>query len=256
MNLIKLLLNRPYSRRFWTNLSNSYEALNLIKPMELSLAVFGLRRSGIHAITEYIMIGKSWRLYNNLNPSDIDDWGLPWKANRITDYGESNPQNCVGIFEDYPFHEVRKVLMYWKPEKVVMVLRDPFNWIASRISVKYRIWPDHWISYAAALNNQSLHDSVIGEFQYIDYNKYLKSKCWSDKWADYGGSSVFQKQEGSINRHRLLKRYIELNETQRIVFIKAIRQSSPTLLDMASKLYPIETREAIDCIPELGMKYH
>lgn len=197
------------------------------------IRVVGLRRSGNHAIIHWIEkqeTGKVRHLNNirvNRNPyrekyedllrkdktKDIEWWRQEAK-------GFFEKKDClIHSYEDYsleqitnPVFELKHDLYFGKSQDKydVLILRDPFNLLASRIKKNYRnvndknkIDIDVWIDYAKEylgetnlLKNQKICINYNQWFADVDYRREIASQLNLD-FLDTGINTVSRRGDGS-----------------------------------------------------------
>ncbi|MDY6783746.1 MAG: hypothetical protein SW833_14600 [Cyanobacteriota bacterium] len=170
-------------RHIWSEVVNQKE-----------IRVVGLRRTGNHALLNWIKEqekGEVWHLnnvqsqenpyrykYNNLSEFFPNN---KWSIDRFKNQAKGNltPKDClIYNYEDYALSDVfsekfeEKHDLYLGKTKTrydVLVIRDPFNLLASRLKNNYMPTKDKnkncidlWIDYAK---------EYLGETQYLRYNK-------------------------------------------------------------------------------------
>lgn len=134
---------------------------NNINSIKKELIVFGLRRTGNHAIINWILpqIKGDYVYYNDVWPDG------PYKGNPKMRQGQNVKVDASLIsFEDYNLHIFRKLFEKHKHPKVVksikiLIVRDPFNWYASRLKSKM-VSPAHY----SGLNLRQLYVQYMKEF--------------------------------------------------------------------------------------------
>jgi hypothetical protein len=123
--------------------------------------VYGLRRSGLHAITGWIHKHyPGWRFENECQmpvPPRL-------RNKQLKLFEEHSPNLVMNYMETHP------------KQKHVVVLRDPYNWAASRLKRNFKIagTPRSKI-YMPQLNrfyNKSWFQGTV----YLNYNKWVMSK--------------------------------------------------------------------------------
>lgn len=106
---------------------------------------FGMARCGIHAVSNWVLNHFDKTLYlNNILPRKIYGKIVGWESDTlIKNIHECDRLDCFGLgFEDYDVITMLKLLPenYWIPKtekskvvKNVIIARDPYNWLASRL---------------------------------------------------------------------------------------------------------------------------
>lgn len=174
----------------------------------IEIRVFGLRRSGNHAILNWIaglFEGPAWFL-NNCEPS-VDPLlqrketsGLPCQASKPSLSGE-NPEVVIHSYEEQKLEEIRSQQRQserWNncDRFDVIILRDPFNTLASRIeAVRHQGWPGPletgvefnllWRQYAHEFAG---HTSYFPNCLPISFNRWL-----SDREYRRGVAAIFNR---------------------------------------------------------------
>lgn len=217
------------------------------------IRIIGLRRSGNHAIINWINKqekGVVWCL-NNLpiheNPyrhryEYPEESDPPWQVKNIIAEARGNftKKDClIYSYEDYSLKEItskrfeNKHDLYLGKSLVrydVLILRDPFNLIASRlksdkilVKTPNTTMIDLWIEYAKEFLGETnyLHNNTIC----VNYNEWFSSPRYRKKIAtalnfifsdqgidevsDYGGGSSFDKKylQGKAEQMKVLNRW-------------------------------------------------
>ncbi|MGK7950711.1 MAG: hypothetical protein AB4368_18515 [Xenococcaceae cyanobacterium] len=192
------------------------------------IRVVGLRRSGNHAVINWINKQESGYVshLNNIvpkcNPYRLLYRHYPKERLREESWGYFRPKDClIYSYEDYCLKQItdrqfeNKHDLYLGKSKIrydVLILRDPFNLLASRIKSnmlpvknKYLSLSELWINYAKEFLQETnyLQNNKVC----INYNRWVSDKNYRHQIADslqlnftdagfdevrgYGGGSSF-----------------------------------------------------------------
>ncbi|MCP2728013.1 hypothetical protein [Limnofasciculus baicalensis] len=213
---------------------------------EKEIRVAGLRRSGNHAIINWVRkqhTGEVWHLNNVVaseNPYRFLYQHYPEDHLRREALGDFVKKDClIYSYEDYSLEQIadqefeKKHDLYLGKSRIrydLLILRDPFNLLASRIKKNYikvkgqhQTMIDIWIAYAKEylgetdyLKNNKVCVNYNQWFVNIDYRKQLASQLkfqFSDTGINQvkgqGGGSSFQGKEldGDATKMDVLNRY-------------------------------------------------
>lgn len=133
-----------------------------INNIDREFMVFGLRRTGNHAIINWILpqIQGDFLYYNDVWPND------PYKGNPKQFRGDGSSAKVSLIsFEDYNLRIFKRIIKGRKHPIVkkrvpILILRDPFNWYASRLKSNMSN-PAHYLG----LNLRQLYLQYLREYQ-------------------------------------------------------------------------------------------
>jgi hypothetical protein len=237
-NLRKIKRDLVYDARdFWRTLTQKDELEKVINQREIRL--IGLKRSGNHAVLNWIR-GQEQDAYflNNVGVSTSPfrhfHLHFPQKNFREEAWGKFKHKNC--FLYSYEDHSIAKITepKYEKKHDLyvgksnyrydVLILRDPFNLMASRLkkgflSVKTQGMSlvDMWIEYAkefigetSYLNNKKVVVNYNQWFADISYRQKIAANLdleFSDVGlnyvSSYGGGSSFEQQNLSGNAQEM-----------------------------------------------------
>ena len=165
--------------------------------IEKQIRVVGLRRSGNHAIINWILKQQNGEkvFLNDVSLPDILYCKEPLKIAQTIDI---HLAVFAYSFEDYPLNRVNSHLVEKKmhPESTIvrkrydiLVLRDPFNLFASRLranlfqpKTRALTLADLWIMYAReylSITNYLKHNKLV-----INYNQWCTDKSYRQKLAE------------------------------------------------------------------------
>jgi hypothetical protein len=221
-----------------------------------SIAVFSMKRSGQHAIIDWILSGysNSYLFLNdvrmNSDPFLSTNGLIPFKSNRIYHYFPSSiVRKClprkllVYNFEDPDLEQIynlNKNIGKSERHDNILILRDIFNCFASRRKGLSRyidesrtsflikeLWKVHANEYLGATNylgndciKISYNDFIFSNNYREKCSKLLGIKCsyLSDYPSREGGGSSFS-HLNKLNHSNLLARYSNLQEYQDVIRI-------------------------------------
>lgn len=221
-----------YGYDIWRLAAKRHQLDEIINQTEIRF--IGLRRSGNHAVLSWIFqqLPKQVYFLNNvaagMSPFRCYHLHFPQKGYRNEAWGNfSEKQYLVYSYEDYSLREICSLnserkhdLWVGKTLKQfdVLILRDPFNLIASRLKKNYlkvktagespvSLWIDHAKEFMCETNFLS-HNKVV-----INYNQWCKSVDYRQKisrqleltFSDEGLSYVSSYGGGSSFDGRILQ---------------------------------------------------
>lgn len=199
--------------RFGRSVLRSYSAFKQNASNQKELRIFGLRRSGNHAITNWIINQLDGQvLYLNNIPINANPFRI--EIDRLHDYhpetlpkykstflkeasGEFSEKDClICSFEDYSLSTFSRSLInrfhdfyVGKSNRIVdvLIIRDPYNLFASRLksgryqAKSFKSLPDLWVEYAMEYLGQT--KSLQNNRVLINYNYWVSSKAYREKIA-------------------------------------------------------------------------
>ena len=241
-----------YQLRDWWRIAFCRESYQQVIN-EKEIRIVGLKRSGNHALINWIRSqhsGEVWHL-NNIRPHQnpyrnlYSHYPKPRLAREA--WGDFVHKDClIYSYEDYTFEQINQALVEKKHDLYlgksaarydVLIIRDPFNLIASRfkkdmVKIKFNNCNlvDLWIAYAREylgetnnLSNQKICINYNRWFQDIDYRQQLAKQLnftFSDAGINNvkqeGGGSSFDGQlmDGKANQMQTLSRWQHFADNQ------------------------------------------
>lgn len=233
--------------------------------MKTAFFVFGIKRSGNHAIINWLykMIPNYVHL-NNLNPKFLTH--AHYNANLVTDASKvtvnykdnawlpfTQNHTLLISFEDHDIKQVNeKVIDFCNKCKLepttIMIIRDPKNMLASLFKIKKRfdILPNFkniWMKYA----DEYLHRSCIQHF--IVYDKWFTNVEYRKKIAtdmklefdDSNHNKIFKHGVSSFDGYRYQNDTTKMDVLNRADFFKDNKQfdtliSDPKMLSLWTQI--------------------
>ena len=172
--------------------------------------VFGLRRSGHHAIANWVV--KDYpivRHYNSVKMNYKCHGGTCVYHGEIFDKKEFIKGDYPVLFtiESSNISYVMECISFYKPKKIYIVLRDPWNTFASFKKKRGKTFQcdferDLWIEYADFVLN------IPDNINYISYNDWVNRDDRSDKINAISKTS-FKNDYGFNERWRKISEYLE-----------------------------------------------
>ena len=240
---------------------------------EKEIRIVGLRRTGNHGIINWIKkqhAGQVWHLNNittERNPYRV--LYLHYKKEHLNREakGDSVKKDCLLYsLEDYPLEKIvrggleKKHDLYLGTSRErydVLILRDPFNLLASRIkknymNVKDENWTiiDLWISYAREylgetdyLKNNKVPVNYNKWATDVEYRQHIASRlkfAFSDAGINdvksEGGGSSFDRTsfQGQANKMDVLNRWKILSDDPSY---RALLKSNRELIDYSERIF-------------------
>ena len=233
----------------------------------------GLRRSGNHALISWIKAQEKNCYFLNtilagMSPFRQKHLHFPNKGFRDEAWGNFKPKECfIYSYEDHSLAQITKpeyekkhdlYIGKTKTRYDVLLLRDPFNLIASRFKKGYLdvrspdiSLADMWIEYAREFVGETeylTHNKVV-----INYNQWFSDTNYRQAIADkldidfsdaginyvssYGGGSSFEAQDlsGNAQDMKVLKRWEAFSDNSEF---RALLNNK-TLLHYSDKIFGI-----------------
>ena len=218
--------------------------------MSRSILVHGMKRSGNHAIIQWMLAQGEFKFYNNIIPVGAilrGDRALPapldfaaWRAERV-----SPEQSICASLEDHPPH-VQPFRDLPAEAVQVLILRDPENFFASRIrkagKAVHPAYPSEpgpmltrviegWKAHAREFLGMTSHlPNKVGVY----FNAWFSDPVYRERISarlglsfsdagyahvsDVGGGSSFDQTsfDGENRRMKVLERKTQLSESERL----------------------------------------
>ena len=172
-----------------------------VKPTAYDIHLFGMKRSGHHAVLNWIMYHFSNQIHHYNNCYYKSDKLVIGSPNDFSQKGSGWVQRFLS-FEDQPyvgnsFEDI--VIKIQKPKKNILVLRDPYNTYASRLYKKrnphdpYHSWNLNWENYIDFSVWKKYAYEFLGMTQHlqncvkINYNKWFIDSVYRQSLSDHFG---------------------------------------------------------------------
>lgn len=247
-----------------------------IQQIDREIRFVGLKRSGNHAILNWIIRqgGRSILHFNNVRPDDpYQAWALTTCTTDDIEHVaraiysiEDTTLAVVGDAKSYPQHPVYPDLRVGE-RLDVLLLRDPFNLVASRFRrggawgelstyVSGMSLTQMWVTYALEFLQKTRW--LSRDCVRVSYNQWCRSETYRRKLAErlgltftdegfrevtsFGGGSSFERTEmdGSADLMRTDHRWRRFENDPSFV---ALFQD-PLLLDLAEEIFEFDDRTA------------
>lgn len=228
----------------WRAIANRNQLTQTVNQTEIRF--IGLRRSGNHAILSWIMKQLPQKPYflNNvaagMSPLRFYHWHFPDKGYRGEAWGNFSKKDClIHSYEDYSLREISNRYShlrhdFWVGKTArsydVLVLRDPFNLLASRLKKQYMdvktpgasvvsLWLEHakeYVGESSILRNTKVTINYNAWCKSLEYRQEISKNLnltFSDAGfgyvSSYGGGSSFDGQsfQGDANKMDIENRW-------------------------------------------------